>query len=286
MANAIRLIAVERGLDPRDFALIAFGGAGPLHARAVAERLDMRTVLVPPHPGLCSALGAAITEARVDRVQTFYAHSAGVRVADVSLAERRLREETIDELRRNVDADEVGGTPLGRPALCRTELRARGPAPRRRPRRGPLAGAARALRGRARAPVRLQPPRRGGRADQPPRDGAPARGAGTRSPTEPAERPSRARARSGSTPTRPVDCPIYRREELDPGAVLEGPAVIEEPDSTTLVFAGDRLLVHPSGVLVLTIGGAARDEDARARQRRPARPPQRRSRTSPPRWRS
>ena len=75
MANAIRLIAVERGLDPRDFALIAFGGAGPLHARAVAERLDMRTVLVPPHPGLCSAFGAAIAQARVDRVQTFYARS-------------------------------------------------------------------------------------------------------------------------------------------------------------------------------------------------------------------
>ena len=67
----------------------------------------MRTVLVPPHPGLCSALGAAITEARVDRVQTFYAHSGRVRIDDLSLAERRLRDDTVTALRRNVDADEV-----------------------------------------------------------------------------------------------------------------------------------------------------------------------------------
>ena len=55
----------------------------------------------------------------------------------------------------------------------------------------------------------------------------------------------------------PIDCPIYRRETLTPGAVIDGPAVIEEPDSTTLVFRGDRLAVHPSGVLVLTIGGTS-----------------------------
>jgi len=54
---------------------------------------------------------------------------------------------------------------------------------------------------------------------------------------------------------RPVECPIYRRDGLVPGDELGGPAVIEEPDSTTLVFETDRLVVHASGVLVLTIGG-------------------------------
>jgi N-methylhydantoinase A/oxoprolinase/acetone carboxylase beta subunit len=53
----------------------------------------------------------------------------------------------------------------------------------------------------------------------------------------------------------PVGCPILRRGDLTPGAELEGPAIVEEPDSTTLVFAGDILRVDPSGVLVLTIGG-------------------------------
>jgi N-methylhydantoinase A len=52
----------------------------------------------------------------------------------------------------------------------------------------------------------------------------------------------------------PVECPIHRRASLRPGAELEGPAVIEEPDSTTLVFPDDHLVVHESGVLVLTVG--------------------------------
>ena len=56
-------------------------------------------------------------------------------------------------------------------------------------------------------------------------------------------------------PHEPVDCPIYRRASLRPGTELEGPAVIEEPDSTTLVFPTDRLLVDESGVLVITVGG-------------------------------
>src|SRR5204863_5821789 len=95
MANEIRLIAVERGLDPRDFALLAFGGAGPLHARAVAERLGMPTVVVPPHPGLCSAFGCAITEARVDRAQTHYARSDVVDPARVAAAAQLLEERAV-----------------------------------------------------------------------------------------------------------------------------------------------------------------------------------------------
>ena len=105
MANAIRLIAVEQGLDPRELALIAFGGAGPLHARAVAERLGIETVLVPPHPGLCSAFGAAITEARVDRVQTTFLRSETIDVPRLAAVHRRLVDETVAELRRSVDVD-------------------------------------------------------------------------------------------------------------------------------------------------------------------------------------
>ena len=86
MANATRLLTVDRGLDARDFALIAFGGAGPLHARSVAERLGMTSVIVPPHPGLCSAFGAAIAEARVDRVQTLFTQSDNVDVATLAEA--------------------------------------------------------------------------------------------------------------------------------------------------------------------------------------------------------
>src|SRR5204863_5827937 len=104
MANEIRLIAVERGVDPRDFALVAFGGAGPLHARAVAERLGMPTVLVPPHPGLCSAFGAAIAEARIDRVQTFFTHSDAVDIALPGGGLERLVDGAVAELNRSVEA--------------------------------------------------------------------------------------------------------------------------------------------------------------------------------------
>ncbi len=71
MANQIRLIAVDRGLDAREFTLVPFGGAGPVHGRSCAELLGIRRMLVPPHPGLSSAFGAAVAHLRADRTQTF-----------------------------------------------------------------------------------------------------------------------------------------------------------------------------------------------------------------------
>ena len=66
MARALRRVSVERGVDPRSCALMAFGGGGPLHACALAELLGMRTILVPPHAGVLSALGLAIAPERRD----------------------------------------------------------------------------------------------------------------------------------------------------------------------------------------------------------------------------
>jgi N-methylhydantoinase A len=254
MANAIRLIAVERGLDPRDFALIAFGGAGPLHARAVAERLDVPTVLIPPHPGLCSALGAAIAQARVDRVQTIYARSDSVDLGALAAAEERLRDATVAELRRNVDVEEpivrrsadlryAGQNyelevelPDGELDTEWPELLDRFAADHERQYGFSLPGEAvelinlRITAMRPDLPVPLV-------AD--PHEDSP---------------PERREVWFGADGH--VDCPIYRRASLRPGEELEGPAVIEEPDSTTLVFPSDRLLVHGSGVLVLTVGDA------------------------------
>jgi N-methylhydantoinase A len=68
MLRALRVVSVERGHDPRDFALVAFGGAGPLHACALAEELAIETVLVPAAAGVLSALGLAASEERRDRV--------------------------------------------------------------------------------------------------------------------------------------------------------------------------------------------------------------------------
>ncbi|MCY3924082.1 MAG: hydantoinase/oxoprolinase family protein [bacterium] len=73
MANAIREITVLRGIDPRSFALVAFGGAGPLHAAALADELEIDTVVVPADPGVLSAYGMLHADIRHDVVQSFYA---------------------------------------------------------------------------------------------------------------------------------------------------------------------------------------------------------------------
>ena len=73
MVRALRVVSVEQGLDPRDFALVAFGGAGPLHACALADELGMTTVLVPAAAGVLSALGLVAADERRDAVRTYVA---------------------------------------------------------------------------------------------------------------------------------------------------------------------------------------------------------------------
>jgi N-methylhydantoinase A len=72
MANAIRIVTVEQGIDPRDFVLVAFGGAGATHAAELADAIGMRRVFVPPNPGLCSAFGALVADVRVDAVRSVF----------------------------------------------------------------------------------------------------------------------------------------------------------------------------------------------------------------------
>ncbi len=78
MANAIREITVMRGIDPRGFTLVAFGGAGPLHAASLADELDLDRVVIPANPGVLSAYGMLCSDTRHDAVQSFY-----VRVSDL-----------------------------------------------------------------------------------------------------------------------------------------------------------------------------------------------------------
>jgi N-methylhydantoinase A len=71
MLRALRVVSVERGRDPRELALVAFGGAGPLHACELADELEVRTVLVPRAAGVLSALGLVASEERRDRVRSY-----------------------------------------------------------------------------------------------------------------------------------------------------------------------------------------------------------------------
>jgi N-methylhydantoinase A len=83
MVRALRVISVERGLDPREFALLAFGGAGGMHACRLAEELGMETVLVPRAGGVLSALGLAISDLRRDYVGPYLANLADVNVREL-----------------------------------------------------------------------------------------------------------------------------------------------------------------------------------------------------------
>jgi N-methylhydantoinase A/oxoprolinase/acetone carboxylase beta subunit len=87
MVRALRVMTVERGVDPRAFALLAFGGAGPLHAAAIADELGMRRILVPRASGVLSALGLAAAERRRDQAQTVLLHGPALTRAALDVHE-------------------------------------------------------------------------------------------------------------------------------------------------------------------------------------------------------
>ena len=90
MADAIRLVSISKGYDPRDFALVAFGGAGALHGVALAQELSVPTVIVPPHPGVTSALGCLLVDIRHDLLTTL--------VVETSKADPKMIEEEFMKL--------------------------------------------------------------------------------------------------------------------------------------------------------------------------------------------
>ena len=90
MARALRRVGVERGIDPRDCTLIAFGGGGPLHACRLAERLEMRRILVPPGAGVLSALGLALAAERRETLGSVMRETSVLEAADVAAIVDRL----------------------------------------------------------------------------------------------------------------------------------------------------------------------------------------------------
>lgn len=120
MANAIRSRTIQKGLDPRDFSLVAFGGAGPLHGAEVAALLGIPEVIVPPHPGITSATGLLTTDLKYDAIRTEFLLAEAVDVdrlgADLAAMEAelaaQLRADGIDpdaaSYRRSADLRYVG----------------------------------------------------------------------------------------------------------------------------------------------------------------------------------
>ncbi|MGZ4413094.1 MAG: hydantoinase/oxoprolinase family protein [Gaiellaceae bacterium] len=105
MARAIRSRTIEKGHDPREFALIAFGGAGPLHAAEVADSLEIPEVLVPPHPGITSASGLLTSDLKYDQMRTVFQLQGAIDADRLNRELDQLEEELRGWLRRDGVAD-------------------------------------------------------------------------------------------------------------------------------------------------------------------------------------
>src|SRR5207245_4747097 len=110
MARALRRVSVARGLDPRRMALVPFGGAGPLFGCALADALGIRTIVVPPHPGVLSALGLAAAAERVDVLASYHRELDGLQPTDIGRA--------FSPLLRN-GSEQLPGAALWRYVDCR-----------------------------------------------------------------------------------------------------------------------------------------------------------------------
>ena len=256
MVGAIRLVSVERGYDPREFALVAFGGAGPLHGADLAALLAMRTVVVPRHPGVLSTFGLLGTDVRNDYARTLLQKPPDYDLAAVESVYAELEAQAAAWLAAE-------GVPTSARRLTRlADLRYRHqgfeltvPWPER---------SVDALIARfharheklytyalADAPVEIVTLRvaaagRVRRLALPP--------VGRRRPAR--RRPPRRRVFFAGAGWR--HCPCIERESLGAGAVVTGPAIVEQLDSTTVIAPGQRATVDGVGNLILRVGGRAR----------------------------
>jgi N-methylhydantoinase A len=252
MAGAIRMVSLSRGHDPRDFALFAFGGAGPLHAVALAREIGIPEVLIPFRPGLTNALGCLVADLRHDAVNTLN------RGLD-DIAEEEIAAVLAAQEGRGRAAIAAGGAEVERVEVRHVaEMQFRGqthlirvPLSGARPRRAEVQAAFEAAyfaRFQVRLPeiravlVNLATSVVGRRR---PFDlGALAGGGG-------------GAARLG---TRRLyadgawhEATVWQREALDPGARLAGPAVLQQADATIILEPGSAAVVDGLGNLRITV---------------------------------
>jgi N-methylhydantoinase A len=256
MSLAVRGISVERGYDPRDFALVAIGGAGPLHALEIARDLKIPRVIVPNLPAHFSALGMLLADVRHDYVRTYYRPllEADFGALESIYAELRTAGETT--------LDDAGVEGSARRFALWMDLRYVGqefwlqiPVTE-----AEIAQAdAQAIGDRYTA---IHDRRFGHAAPDEPLELVNLRltAIGTRPKvTLPPVAAGSASARIGTRAIyledaeEPVECTVYKRELLTRGTELEGPCVVEEYASTTVLFAGDRLHVADTGELVIDV---------------------------------
>ena len=259
MSLAVRAVSVNRGIDPRDTAVIAFGGAGPLHAVAIAREISIPKVIIPKLPGNFSALGMLMAEWRQDFVRTLIGELDRLVAGQVAQVFTDLRDAGEAALRR----DGLSGGTFNFAADLRYRgqehtiaIAVTGP--------DDLVGTTAATRQRFDA----QHDRRHGHAapDQsieivnlrlvvtlPRMDDAIGRWLSAPWVAEQAE-PVERRAVVYNDPAQPVEASILWRPGLAAGTQIAGPAVIEEPNSTAFVPPGDHAVIDAWGNIVITLG--------------------------------
>src|SRR4029077_3413670 len=252
MSLAVREVSVEKGYDPRDFVLIAHGGAGPLHAAAVARELHIPTVIVPRFPAHFSALGMLMADERHDFTRTHYSD-----LQDTDFpALRKIHAEMVEESRRFLtpgisvryqgllDLRYVGQEFTLSVPVSVGQLEAGDSAP--------IRATFDALHEQRYAHhssaerveiinVRLVALGRRDKLVLPPlaKGSAVAR--------------KELRLVRFDQHDAEVECPVYLRDELPPGAEFTGPALVSEYGSTTVLFPGDDLTVAGTGELIISL---------------------------------
>jgi N-methylhydantoinase A len=257
-AHGIRRMTVQRGKDPRQYALVAFGGAGPLQAGLIADVLGIETILVPPSPGTTSAFGLQVVDLKHDYVRTLVQREDALDIRAIARAFAALEAEGARDLARD------GVPPARRLFLRSMDMRYLGegqemeiPVPA-----GPITDASlrRAIEHfhrsyfdlfrysyRDNTPVELVNFRVAavGRVSRPT---LPRIARGNPSPRAAYQGTRRVAFKGrGSVP-----CGIYARAPLRAGNHIAGPAIIEDFGSTTLLLPGQRARVDSHGTLVIT----------------------------------
>jgi N-methylhydantoinase A/oxoprolinase/acetone carboxylase beta subunit len=256
MERALRVVSVERGVDPRDLTLVAFGGAGGMHACDLASRLQMRRILVPRYAGVLSALGLLVADVTRDYSRTLLRPVAELTKEELETAFAPLTAQAQAELARDgfrgdravltraVDVRYIGQSyeitvPFGpkfRAAFDRRHARLYGYAD---PRRG--------------AEVVTLRVRATGLTSKPDLPRAPIRRARAAEPS---------RVVPAWFDGRKIPTPVYRWETLGPGVHGEGPALVAGGEATAVVAPGFRFEVDSFGNLLI-VGAAGRRHPAR-----------------------
>ena len=255
MALAVREVSVEKGYDPRDFVLVASGGAGPLHVMAIARELHIPTVIVPLFPSHFSALGMLLADERHDLIRTYYGDlekldfARLVQVHDemVKEAEAGLRYKKGAERQIHLDLRYMGQEFTLPVSVTLAQVK-----------KGDRVAIRKAF-------DRMYEHRYAHHSPDEPVEMVNIRlalvGKKTRLKFPSLKKGAKVKPMR-KRPVyfggeKPVSCPVYARPELPSGARINGPALIEEHGTTTVIYGGDTCRVAASGELIISVRGAS-----------------------------